>query len=139
LNRADLQQLAEDRVLDADALLNAGRWSGAYYLSGYAVECALKACIARKTGLYDFPERTTVQRSYTHNLSELLDVAELRVQLQLDTTQAANPVLGANWQRVKDWNEKARYQQTPEVEARRFYQAVTDPVNGVLSWIKGRW
>jgi hypothetical protein len=31
MNRADLQQLAEDRLLDAQALLGAQRWSGAYY------------------------------------------------------------------------------------------------------------
>ena len=49
MNRRDLQQLADDRVLDAEALLNAGRWAAAYYLSGYAVECALKARIARQT------------------------------------------------------------------------------------------
>jgi HEPN domain-containing protein len=139
LNRADLQQLAEDRVRDAEALLNAGRWSGAYYLAGYAIECALKACIAKRTGLHDFPERTTVQRSYTHDLVELLAVAELKGQLKLDTTHAANPALGASWQRVKDWSEIARYQQTTETDARELYQAVTDPINGVLTWIKGHW
>jgi hypothetical protein len=45
MNRAELQQLAEDRRLDAEALLAAQRWAGAYYLAGYAVECGLKACI----------------------------------------------------------------------------------------------
>jgi HEPN domain-containing protein len=30
-------------------LLEAGLYAGAYYLAGYAVECALKACIAKKT------------------------------------------------------------------------------------------
>jgi len=45
LNRPQLHQLAEDRVLDAKALLDAGRWSGAYYLAGYAIECGLKACV----------------------------------------------------------------------------------------------
>jgi hypothetical protein len=45
MNRAQLRQLAEDRVLDAACLLAGGRWAGAYYLAGYAVECGLKACI----------------------------------------------------------------------------------------------
>ena len=139
MNRADLQQLAEDRVLDAAALLHAGRWSGAYYLAGYAVECALKACIAKQTGLYDFPDKTVAQKSFTHNLSELLDLSGLAVQLKLATTQAANPQLGINWQRVKDWNEKARYEQKTEVHARELYEAVTDTANGVLPWIKGHW
>jgi HEPN domain-containing protein len=139
LNRNNLQQLAEERALDAEALLNTGRWSGAYYIAGYAVECALKACIAKQTNLHDFPDKSRVQRTCTHNLLELLEVAGLRLQLQLDTTPAANAALGVNWQLVKDWSERSRYQQTTEVMARSLYQAVIDPTNGVLPWIKGRW
>ena len=41
MNRADLQAMAEERVKDAKALLDGGRWEFAYYVSGYAVECAL--------------------------------------------------------------------------------------------------
>jgi HEPN domain-containing protein len=47
MNRADLQSLSNLRLADARALLSAGRFAAAYYLAGYAVECALKACIAR--------------------------------------------------------------------------------------------
>jgi hypothetical protein len=57
VNRTQLQQLAEERVRDAEALLNAGQWSGAYYLAGYAVEFALKACIAKLTNQHDFPDK----------------------------------------------------------------------------------
>jgi HEPN domain len=139
LNRTDLQQLAEDRVLDAGALLTSGRWSGAYYLAGYAVECALKACLAKRTGLHDFPDKTFAQRAFTHNLIELLDLAGLRVRLQLDSTPAANPDLGLNWQEVKNWDEKVRYQQRTEAQARALYRAVTDVGNGVFPWIKRHW
>ena len=134
-----MQQLADDRVLDAEALLNAGRWSGAYYVSGCAVECALKACIAKQTNLHDFPDKTVVQKSHTHDLTELLVLAGLRLKLQLDATPAANPALGINWQSVKDWSERARYQQKTEAEARELFEAVTDPANGVLRWIKVNW
>jgi HEPN domain-containing protein len=58
VNRTQLQQLAEERVRDAKALPNAGQWSGAYYLAGYAVECGLKACIAKLTNLNDSPTKT---------------------------------------------------------------------------------
>jgi HEPN domain-containing protein len=139
LNRTDLQQLANDRVLDAEALLGAGRWSGAYYMSGYAIECALKSCIAKKTNLHDFPDKSAVQTSFTHNLVELLELAGLKLQLQLDMTPATNPVLAVNWQLVKDWDERARYEQKTESNARELYEAVIDPVNGVLTWIKVRW
>ena len=49
LTRSDFQQLADVRAAEAAALLAAGRWDGAYYLAGYAVECALKACVAKLT------------------------------------------------------------------------------------------
>ena len=39
------------------ALLDGGYPAGAYYLMGYAVECALKACIAKQTKRYDFPPK----------------------------------------------------------------------------------
>ena len=139
MNRADLQQLADDRIRDAEALLDAGRWSGAYYLAGYAVECALKACIAKRTSQHDFPDKNTVQKSYSHDLVILIDLAGLKLQLKLDTMPAANPSLGIYWQLVKDWDEEARYQQKTEVQARKLHQAVTDGSNGVLSWVKGHW
>lgn len=48
LTRKDFQTLAEDRLADAQTLLKTqSNWSGAYYISGYAVECALKACICK--------------------------------------------------------------------------------------------
>ena len=138
MNRVDLQQLADIRVLDAGVLLQAGRWSGAYYLCGYAIECALKACIAKQTNLYDFPDKSFAQKSYTHDLLDLLDLAGLKLQLKLDTTPAPNP-LGINWEFAKNWNERTRYQQKTEAEARRLFLAVTDNTNGVFTWIKGHW
>ncbi len=35
----------------------AGMWEGTYYLAGYAVECALKACIAKQIIAEDFPDK----------------------------------------------------------------------------------
>jgi len=49
MDRAQLHQLADDRIRDARALLAAKRWSGAYYLAGYAVECMLKTLILEAT------------------------------------------------------------------------------------------
>ena len=148
MNRADFQQLAEDRILDAGALLAAGRWSGAYYLAGYAAECALKACVARQTNQYDFPpEPIFVNKAYTHELEKLLSLALLEPQFQHDTSLLTDGdfphedrvALDENWRTTKDWSEESRYQQKTESQARTLYQAVTDPANGVLPWIQGRW
>jgi len=45
VDRTDWQALAEERLLAAQSLLAAQRWSTAYYIAGYAVECGLKSCI----------------------------------------------------------------------------------------------
>jgi HEPN domain-containing protein len=50
VDRKQLQNLARIRLKDAKALLGRKRWSGAYYLCGYVIECALKACILRHLG-----------------------------------------------------------------------------------------
>ncbi len=137
MNRNQLQQLAENRVRDAEALLNAGQWSGAYYLVGYAIECGLKACIAKLTNQHDYPNKEFAQKCYTHNLEALVQVAELERQRSADAN--ANPLLGTNWLIVKDWNEKARYQQWSELQARKLFEAVAQANDGVLSWIKAHW
>lgn len=137
MNRAELQQLADSRTGDAEALLNAGQWSGAYYLAGYAIECALKACIAKMTNQYEFPNRQLAQQCHTHNIEELVRIAGLNLQRAVD--MSASPILGTNWLIVKDWDEKARYQQWSELQARKLFAAVNDANHGVLSWIKVRW
>ena len=77
MDRSDLQGLASVRHKEARALLRAGLSDGAYYLAGYTVECALKACIAKGTQRHEFPEKKKVQSSHSHNLRELIRVAGL--------------------------------------------------------------
>ena len=60
--RTDLQRLSRLRARDARTLFAAGQYDGVYYLGGFAVECALKACIARKTQRHEFPDRNRVAR-----------------------------------------------------------------------------
>jgi hypothetical protein len=72
MNRSDLQKIADIRVIDAKLLLDAGRFEGAYYLIGYAVECGLKACIAKQIKEFDFPDKKLVNDSYSHDLLKLL-------------------------------------------------------------------
>lgn len=53
MKRQDLRELALLRLKEAQVLFANGCWSGAYYLAGYAIECALKACIAKKTERFE--------------------------------------------------------------------------------------
>ena len=50
IKRQDLQALAEERIEDARALFNAGRYSGAVYICGYAIEMGLKRKICETLG-----------------------------------------------------------------------------------------
>jgi len=49
-------------------LFAAGRFSGAYYLAGYTVECGLKACVAKLTTPESFPDKELANAVYTHDL-----------------------------------------------------------------------
>jgi hypothetical protein len=107
MNRSDLQRLSRLRVNEARALLKEGYYSGAYYLLGYAVECALKSCITKQIKRFDFPDRKLVMDSYTHDLEKLLGVSGLKDGLQ--NAIRVQPALGINWAIVKDWSEQTRY------------------------------
>lgn len=136
--RVDFQQLAETRLEEAKVLLDAGKWDGAYYLAGYAVEVALKACIIKLLLTTDaFPEKKFSERCYTHDLGELLGLAGLKAVWTAST--AADPLLSSNWGDAKEWSEQKRYERMTKDEAEKLYNAVADGAHGVLQWIKTQW
>lgn len=138
MNRSDLQQLAELRLNEAQLLFRAQAFEGAYYLAGYAIECALKACVAKQIREFDFPEKRLVERSYTHNLTQLLEVSGVKVQFE--EAVGANEALGLRWSVVKDWSEASRYTiGTTEKSAQDMLLAVADEATGVLLWLKKHW
>jgi len=102
MNRQDLRKLAELRVRDAEVLLAGRRYAGAYYLCGYAVECALKACIAKRTKRAEFPDRKRVMDSYTHDFRELVRLANIQKELN---TQLTSQRFAQNWTLLRDWSE----------------------------------
>ncbi len=118
-------------------LLNNGSYEGAYYFCGYIIECALKACIAKGTQKYDFPDRKTVDESYTHDLTKLVKIAGLSIEL--DEEIKNNSTFGTNWTIVKDWSEASRYEKHVEKEARDLFSAVANKKYGVLQWLKKHW
>ena len=136
MNRFEFQALAIERLSDAAALLKAGRYACAYYIAGYAVECALKACIARKTNQDDFPPREAA-RYYVHDIPRLLDGAGLGPALEQEAGQHAN--FKTYWAAVKDWTEESRYQSRGQKEAEEILTAINDPDHGVLQWLRRSW
>jgi HEPN domain-containing protein len=65
MENTKLQELAELRLKDAEILLAAHRWDAAYYLLGYCIECALKACVARQFKERVVPDKKLVN-SFLH-------------------------------------------------------------------------
>jgi len=131
-NRADFQALADEPIADAATLVAAQRWSAAYYLAGYAIECGPKACVARLTKEYDFPRRNTAD-IYTHNLDKLVNSAGLGIPFQ--AAMEVERQLELSWTFVKDWSEDARYDVRSEAQARDMY----DKTVIVLNWIRTQW
>ena len=132
---ANLRQLAQEALRDAQILLQQGSWSFAYYLAGYAVEFAIKVCIARSFNADAIPDKTLVNKAYEHDLVRLVGVA----QLDLNTKIAASPNFARNWLVVKDWSADHRYKVNSENEAKGLVAAIGHNTDGVLAWIMTHW
>lgn len=138
-NRSHFQWLAQERIDEALVLLGNSKFSGAYYLSGYCVENALKACILSKEysdGLI-FRERDFSKKCWTHDLQELVQLAQLGIEK--DREMGSNADFSKNWGIVSNWDEESRYDEKAESEAREIINAITELPNGVLTWLKKYW
>jgi HEPN domain-containing protein len=138
MNRSDLQRLAEMRLREAEALLGAGCYEGAYYLAGYAVECALKACIAKQTREHDFPDKQRVLDSYTHDLGKLFRVAKHWKAFQQLVQEDRD--IAAHWTLLRKWSVSDRYAVSVDRDAAAsLIAAISDQDKGILPWLKTLW
>jgi HEPN domain-containing protein len=137
VNRIDLQNLANERIAEAKILLDVGKWSGAYYLAGYAVECGLKACIASLAKPDEFPDKNFGAKCWVHDIEQLVELAGLKTKRNVDA--GANVNLDGNWGTVRGWKESSRYEQKTQADAQALYDAITQDPDGVLLWIQRHW
>src|SRR5207245_2658617 len=118
---AEFWGLAQVRLQDAEGLLGIGRWACAYYIAGYAVECALKALIVReaeRTGAVFGDKKFAIQlldTFFVHDLEKLFKAANLGVEFGI--ARGASPALENGWNLVKGWKETSRYEQKGQSEA----------------------
>jgi len=105
ISTKDLKAVARARLRDAQALLRAKRFDGAFYLCGYAVELALKARICRTLKWAGFPESGSeikgMQSIRTHDLDLLLRFSGVEARVK-----AKHP---AEWSVVLRWTPERRY------------------------------
>ena len=136
MDRKDLHSLSRVRAKEAKALLDAGLHDGAFYLAGYAVECALKACIAKKTQRHEFPDKDRVNKSYTHKLDDLIKLAELEESHKAEMKSAS---FRTDWGFVKLWSEESRYRRPDPKDAEGLVAAIIKRRGGIFSWLKQYW
>jgi HEPN domain-containing protein len=102
---AELDNIATARLGDAKALLAAGRFDGATYLCGYAVEVALKARICRILNWPEFPSTSGEFQAYrsfqTHELDVLLRLSGQEARIKQNHF--------AQWNTVAVWKAESRY------------------------------
>jgi len=138
LNRDALRKLADSRLEEARILLENKQWTGAYYMTGLRLECALKSSLAGAVKEFDFPDKDFVNAMYVHKLEKLFRLnAGLWSALQTDMTNDTK--LSINWSIAKDWDDSKRYDTVEELQARGLYDAASEPGSGVMNWIRGRW
>jgi HEPN domain-containing protein len=138
VTQAEFRELAEQRLVEAKALLDLGNWDGAYYLAGYAVELGLKACNIKALLATDaFPDKEFSRNCYTHAIEKLVGLAKLEGERK--TAADAAPDLEANWIQARDWSEEKRYHRIDQTEAQALYDAIADAKHGVLPWIRTQW
>jgi HEPN domain-containing protein len=139
VNQADLRLLAEERVKDAEVLLKGQRWPFAYYTAGYAVECALKSCLLARmihTG-WVFQERWQAKDCMTHDFEALIDLADMRAQL--NGMLAASVNFRTHWTRARLWDVSVRYVLKSQTEAEELFEAVNHNPDGILTWLRNYW
>jgi hypothetical protein len=135
LTKAQLEALAQEKLDDAKILLGQKKWSNAYYLGGYAVEMALKACIAKTFKADTLPDKALVNATYTHNFAGLVNTAGLSAELQ---TASQSTAFAGNWGLMNQWSPEVRYLTADEEKAVSFLAAM-EGEDGVFTWIKGFW
>jgi HEPN domain len=149
---AEIKQLAEERLIDAQTLLNNGRYEGAFYLAGYAVELVLKAKVCIHLDIDDlFSDNPTSHTKNslgkfreslkTHDYFVLLRICGL--SKKLDAELLSNRYFNSNWSLLFQnstflWNEGVRYKKghIESNDVTTIINFLTEPTKGLLQWIE---
>ena len=144
MTRLEFQQIAILRLDEAETLLIQGKYNGCCYLAGYALESALKAAICNNMDnddFFDAVKSETARAFKIHNLKELIILAGLSGKY--DNLRIDDPIIYDNWLVILDeirWSEQIRYQIImTQQNAENMINAIIEPKNGILEWIKKYW
>lgn len=112
LKSEKLFELIEEKLADAQALYESGRYDGAFYICGYAVEIGLKKKICETLGWDEYPGNGKDPSKYTS-----FKTHDLEVLLSLSGVEKRKVSFMAEWSIIMKWNPEIRYsseKQTPQ-------------------------
>jgi len=141
----DIQNLAQKRLDEAKLLLSNDYAEGGFYLAGYSIELMLKARICKHLEIEDFylKQPEPLKKAYfVHNLDQLLTLSGLRKRFEdaTDPLKGNDAALNKNWNKICSWNEGARYDcHVQDKDAVAFINAIENPKNGFLLWLRKNW
>ncbi|MDP3633586.1 hypothetical protein [Phenylobacterium sp.] len=137
MKRSELRAVAQTKLDDALLLLAHKRYSNAYYLAGYAIEIALKACISRQITADVIPDKAFINAIHTHQLKDLVGVAGLNGELR--AKEVGDAEFSTNWALVRQWHPEKRYSSIDSYSAETMLHATNDQKAGVFPWIQTYW
>lgn len=123
-------RVAAQRFEDAQVLFQNARTTGAMYLSGYAVECALKALLLAHA---PSARRASLVQTFRGKIGH--DLEWLRRALQSRGVNFSSEVLRL-LRRVATWSTELRYD--PKGHKTRIAQTFLEAVGGILRWVEGK-
>lgn len=112
IDRTELKRIAKHRLQDARVLAEAGRFDGAAYICGYAVEIRLKARICQTLRWSGYPSTASEFQGYTsfrtHDLDRLLRLS--------GREEFVREHFFVEWSVASQWNPEMRYQSIGRVK-----------------------
>ena len=125
---AEYLQIAQDRLEDARELLSARRNAGAYYLSGYGVECSLKSLLLERSTPAQRPKVLKFFRGKSGH-----DVERIKKHLRGRGVRIPARLTRALYV-INTWSVHVRYDVGPKTghETQRLIRAVGE----IVSWVE---
>jgi hypothetical protein len=130
INARRYYRVAYQRLDDGNALLDISRPRAAIYLTGYAVECILKALLVMSTPAGERADLVaTFRGAGAHNIDRLRDQLIRRIG-RLPIVEARHVSL------VRSWSTDLRYEPGPG--DRDDAEAFLASADSILKWANGR-
>jgi hypothetical protein len=143
----EIKNIALERLQEAAILCDNGKYDGAFYLAGYAIELMLKAKICERFDVDNLFDETSKDISKVRNSVKIHDISSLLVfsglRNKLENDKSTNDVLELTINKLFDaqkclWSELHRYQtiglKNPN-DVKELISLLLDE-NGLIQWIQ---